>query len=117
SSVASKTSNRVTRMPEVTVAKPPPAEQTFEQSLAELEQVMRVLEDGTTGLDDALAAYERGVGLLKSCYDQLRQAEQRILKLTGTDDEGRPILQAFDHSAAVEVDRPDAKRRKAKPAE
>jgi exodeoxyribonuclease VII small subunit len=98
------------------VAKPP-AEQTFEQALADLEGIVRVLEDGTTGLDDALAAYERGVGLLKSCYDQLRHAEQRILKLAGTDEDGRPMLQPFDHSAAVEPDRPDGRRRKVKPAE
>jgi exodeoxyribonuclease VII small subunit len=91
----------------VTVPKPPPTEPRFEQALAELEEVVRLLEDGTTGLDDALAAYERGVGLLKSCYDQLRHAEQRILKLAGTDADGRPILQPFDHSAAVEADCPE----------
>src|SRR5262245_11710910 len=68
---------------------------SFEDSLAELEGIVRTLEDGTTGLDEALAAYERGVGLLKGCYQHLRQAEQRILKLTGTDADGRPTLELF----------------------
>lgn len=72
---------------------------SFEESLAELEGVIRDLEDGQTGLEEALARYERGVGLLKRCYAQLGQAEQRILQLTGTDAENQPVLQAFEHSA------------------
>ena len=45
---------------------------SFEKALAELEKILRDLEDGTTTLDEALARYERGVGLLKQCYGQLR---------------------------------------------
>jgi exodeoxyribonuclease VII small subunit len=71
----------------------------FEDALTELEQVVRDLEDGQIGLEDSLARYERGVGLLKACYAQLRDAEQRILLVTGTDDEGKPILQPFQHAA------------------
>ena len=44
-----------------------PSELTFEQSLAELEQVVRDLEDAQLGLDEALGRYERGVGLIKRC--------------------------------------------------
>src|SRR5947209_17032764 len=71
----------------------------FEDALAELEQVVRDLEDGQVGLEASLARYERGVGLIKTCYAQLRDAEQRILLVTGTDDEGKPILQPFQHAA------------------
>jgi exodeoxyribonuclease VII small subunit len=79
---------------------------TFEESLLDLERIMRELEDGRLGLEDALARYEQGVGLIKSCYQQLRQAEQRILLLTGIDDE-QPILQPFKHEAtAVTKKRP-----------
>ena len=56
-------------------------ELTFEQSLPELEGTVRDLEDGRLGLEASLARYEQGVGLLKRCYAQLRQAEQRILQL------------------------------------
>ena len=77
----------------------PPDVIPFEDALAELEQVVRDLEDGQIGLEDSLARYERGVGLIKRCYAQLRDAEQRILLVTGTDDEGKPILQPFQHSA------------------
>ena len=75
----------------------------FEEALVELERTVRDLEDGRLGLDDALARYERGVGLIKSCHAHLRQAEQRILLLTGVDDAGRPVLQPFQHEATAAV--------------
>jgi exodeoxyribonuclease VII small subunit len=78
-----------------------PTEETvrFEDALAELDQVVRDLEDGQIGLEESLVRYERGIGLIKACYAQLREAEQRILLLTGTDDDGKPILQPFLHTA------------------
>src|SRR5215468_173831 len=87
----------------------------FEDALAELEQVVHDLEDGQVGLEDSLARYERGVGLIKACYAQLRDAEQRILLVTGTDEEGKPVLQPFQHAAtesgATEVKRPGPRKR------
>jgi exodeoxyribonuclease VII small subunit len=74
---------------------------SFEDSLIELERLVRELEDGRLGLDDALARYEQGVGLIKYCHQQLRQAEQRILVLTGTDADGQPVLQPFKHEATA----------------
>lgn len=76
---------------------------TFEQSLAELEKVVRDLEDGQTGLEIALERYEQGVGLLKRCYGQLRTAEQRILELTGKDEQGGAITRPFDHAASIDA--------------
>jgi exodeoxyribonuclease VII small subunit len=92
----------------------PPDNLTFEQALAQLEQIVRDLEDGSIGLEDALARYETGIGLLKRCHGQLRRAEQRILLLTGVDDEGRPLAQPFEHSATAEPEKPDARRRRKK---
>ena len=89
----------------------------FEDALLKLEETVRELEDGRLGLDDALARYEAGIGLLKDCYGQLRRAEQRILQLTGTDDEGRPLLTPFEHTAAVEPERPEVKRRRPRAGE
>ncbi len=83
---------------------PVPENTSFEQALAELEQVVRTLEDGQTGLEDALAQYEKGVGLIKRCYQQLSQAEQRIHMLCGEDDQGRPVLQPFNHASAMEAE-------------
>ncbi len=77
----------------------------FEDSLAELEQILRDLEDGTTSLDDALARYERGVGLLRRCYGHLAAAEQKIKLLAGLTADGGPDLKAFEHTASIETAR------------
>jgi exodeoxyribonuclease VII small subunit len=84
---------------------------SFEQALTELESIVRALEDGETGLEDALARYERGVGLLKRCYGQLRQAEQRILLLTGEDGDGQPLTRPFEHSATLDAVKPRKTRK------
>ena len=83
---------------------PPPSDSlAFEQALADLERILRNLEDGTISLEDSLVQYERGVGLMKGCYLQLRNAEQRILKLVGVDEQGKPLL-AVMHERRTAVD-------------
>lgn len=82
------------------MAKTPEAP-TFEQSLVELEKIVRDLEDGKIGLDDSLRRFEQGVGLLKSCYGQLRQAELKIVELVGVDENGEPKVRPFDHAASL----------------
>jgi exodeoxyribonuclease VII small subunit len=67
---------------------------TFEQALVELEQVVRRLEEGQIGLEEALQCYEQGIGLLRHCHGLLQKAEQRILLLTGVDEQGQPVLRA-----------------------
>ncbi len=89
----------------------------FEEALVELERTVRDLEDGSLGLDDSLERYERGVGLIKSCHARLRQAEQRILLLTGVDDDGRPVLQPFQHEATAAVKADGVRRVRKKPDE
>jgi exodeoxyribonuclease VII small subunit len=90
---------------------------TFEQSLAELDRIVRELEDGQLGLEDSLARYETGVGLLKRCYAQLQQVEQRILQLTGADGDGKPVTRPFDHNATVDAVKVDEKIRRHRPEE
>jgi exodeoxyribonuclease VII small subunit len=53
-------------------------EPSFEQSLAELEEIAAKLEAGNTSLDDSLALYEKGVVALKRCHALLDKAEKRI---------------------------------------
>jgi len=87
---------------------------TFELALAELEKIVRDLEDGQIGLEESLASYEKGVTLLKRCYGQLQQAEQRIVLLKGLDGEDRPVTEPFDSSAPAAPDTPENKRRRKK---
>jgi exodeoxyribonuclease VII small subunit len=77
----------------------------FEQALAELDAILRDLEDGKTSLEESLARYERGVTLLRQCYGQLKNAEQRVLLLSGTTEDGRPDLRPFEHTSSIEAAR------------
>ena len=83
-------------------SEPTAAPLRFEHALAELERTLRDLEDGTTTLEEALARYERGVELVRLCYTQLRDAEQRIRELAGLTEDGKPNLKPFEHTATVE---------------
>lgn len=82
----------------------------FEDALRELEGILRDLEDGTTSLEDALTRYERGVGLLRHCYGQLKDAEQRVRLLAGLTDDGRPDLQPFEHISSLETAKASVRR-------
>ncbi len=67
---------------------------TFEESLAELETIVRGLEAGELPLEDALGAFERGVGLVRRLHALLDDAEQRV-EVLGRDGEGRLRLTAL----------------------
>jgi exodeoxyribonuclease VII small subunit len=51
---------------------------SFEDALAELEQIVRGLEGGQQKLEDAILAYERGTALRKHCEAKLAEAEARV---------------------------------------
>jgi len=50
----------------------------FEDSLAELEQLVAQLEQGDLSLEESLNAFERGVALTRTCQQALQQAEQKV---------------------------------------
>lgn len=51
---------------------------TFEEALAELEEIVRKLEDGKAPLNDAIFYYERGSSLKTYCEQKLSHAKMRI---------------------------------------
>lgn len=51
---------------------------SFEDALAELEQIVRRLEGGQVRLDDAIQSYERGALLKQHCEKKLNEAQQRV---------------------------------------
>ena len=59
----------------------PPDAPAFEDALAELEGVTRQLERGDLTLDQALARFESGIGLLRSCDKHLTATKGRLLEL------------------------------------
>ncbi|MDX6523176.1 MAG: exodeoxyribonuclease small subunit [Gaiellales bacterium] len=56
-------------------------ELTFEQARAELEQIVRQLEDGQTSLEESLKLWERGEQLHELCLARLNPADQRVAEL------------------------------------
>ena len=67
-------------LPSAPPGAPPPdvASLSFEEALAELEQIVRGLEGGQQKLEDAIAAYERGAALRRHCEARLAEAEARV---------------------------------------
>lgn len=54
----------------------------FEKSINRLEEVVRLLERGDAPLDDALALFEEGTTLVKTCSKMLDEAEQKVTLLS-----------------------------------
>lgn len=59
---------------------------TFEESLAQLEAIVRAIEEGKIGLQDAIDQYEKGMQLVQRCRDMLADAETKVQQLQMTDD-------------------------------
>lgn len=51
---------------------------SFEQAMAELESLVRRLEEGRLNLEEAIASYERGTALRSHCEAKLRGAKLKI---------------------------------------
>jgi exodeoxyribonuclease VII small subunit len=54
----------------------------FEDALAELEKLVKQLEDGKAKLDDSIKAYERGSLLKRHCEAKLRDAQAKIEQIS-----------------------------------
>ena len=72
---------------------PSPDALPFEDALAQIEQIIERIESGEVGLEQSLAEYERGVGLINHCRAKLDSARQHVEDLT------RKLAQADDGSA------------------
>ena len=55
-----------------------PTIKDFEAAIAELESIVKKLEDGDLPLEASLQLYERGVHLSRFCHSRLEDAERRI---------------------------------------
>ncbi len=54
------------------------AKKTFEQSMAELDEVVARLESGDTSLEESLSLFEQGIKLVKSCQTMLDSVEKKV---------------------------------------
>lgn len=53
-------------------------EKTFEESLTELENIVKELEAGDVDLDKAIAKYSDAMKLAKTCSDKLNNATEKV---------------------------------------
>ena len=54
----------------------------FEDSIKELEKIVKTLEEGEPSLEESLSKFEKGIKLIKACQKELEDAENTIKELT-----------------------------------
>jgi exodeoxyribonuclease VII small subunit len=70
---------------------------SFEDALEELKEIVSTLESGEGKLDQAIEAYERGAKLKRHCEAKLREAQEKIEKISLGPD-GGIATDSFDAS-------------------
>lgn len=66
---------------------------SLEDTLSRLEQLVETLEQGEIPLEEAMAAFEKGIGLTRRAQQTLAAAEQKVQLLMEQD--GEPIARPF----------------------
>ena len=59
---------------------------SFEQALAELEEIVKKMDSGQENLELAVNSFERGVQLKNYCEKKLQEAKLKIEKITKLED-------------------------------
>ncbi|MGC8201155.1 exodeoxyribonuclease VII small subunit [Aliiroseovarius sp. PTFE2010] len=67
----------------------PVNEMSFEEAMAELERVVGQLDRGDVPLEASIKLYERGAELKARCEVKLKEAEEKVAKIT-LDRDGNP---------------------------
>lgn len=68
--------------------------QTFEQSMARLEQIVRAMERGDVALEESLKLFQEGTELVASCQKLLDDAQMQVKKIMTAPD-GTPVEEEF----------------------
>ena len=74
--------------------------QSFESSVARLDEIVEKMERGDVPLEDALKLFEEGTQLVASCTKLLDEAELKVVQLTKSAD-GTPEEKEFTDDAEV----------------
>ncbi|MDY0138777.1 MAG: exodeoxyribonuclease VII small subunit [Candidatus Izemoplasmatales bacterium] len=59
---------------------------SFEENLDKLEVLVKKLESGENSLDEAVNLYKEGIALAKLCHEELKNAEEVIVKLMDSEE-------------------------------
>ena len=71
-----------------------PQNQTFEASMARLEQIVRAMERGDVALEESLKLFQEGTELVKNCQKLLDEAHMQVKKIMTAAD-GSPVEEDF----------------------
>ncbi|MEA4965733.1 MAG: exodeoxyribonuclease VII small subunit [Oscillospiraceae bacterium] len=71
---------------------------TFEASIGRLEEIVRRMEQGDVPLEESLALFEEGTGLIRACSKLLDDAELKVVRLMKGPD-GAPVETEFTEDA------------------
>lgn len=64
---------------------------TFAVAMAELEEVVRQLEQGDVPLEQSIDLYKKGMELSKFCHETLEGAEKQLISIVGENGEKTPF--------------------------
>ena len=67
-----------------------PQNQTFEASMARLEQIVRAMERGDVALEESLKLFQEGTELVRNCQKLLDEAQLQVKKIMAAPD-GSPV--------------------------
>ena len=68
--------------------------QTFEASMARLEQIVHAMERGDVALEESLKLFQEGTELVRNCQKLLDNAQLQIKKVMAAED-GSPVEEEF----------------------
>ena len=71
-----------------------PANRSFEESMARLEQIVRAMERGDVALEESLKLFQEGTELVRSCQKILDEAQLHV-KMIMTAADGSPVEEDF----------------------
>lgn len=68
--------------------------QSFEQNMARLEQIVRAMERGDVALEESLKLFQEGTELVRNCNKLLDDAQLQVKKILTAPD-GSPVEEEF----------------------
>ena len=74
--------------------------QTFEENIQRLEQIVRAMERGDVALEESLKLFQEGTALVQSCGKLLDDAELTVKKIMA-DGNGDPVEGEFQDAADI----------------
>ena len=69
--------------------------ENFETSIQRLEEIVRLMEQGSASLEESLKLFEEGTALAVACTKQLDEAELKVVRLMKGSD-GEPVELPFE---------------------